>query len=117
MAAAVGMLALQWLLATYNTIETIPTASSSGWSPRAGHRGVGRAGYHPGKLKDKLPSGKSAFITARVDPVWRKSSSRRRRHRCLSAGCPDHPVLDHPRDVHLIWIFGAGWRIARDLAD
>ena len=68
-AAGIGMLALQWLLATYNTIETIPYSEFERLVAQGGVTEVSVAqDTIQGKLKDKLPSGKSAFITARVDP-------------------------------------------------
>jgi cell division protease FtsH len=72
-AAAIGMLLLQWLFATYNTIDTIPYSQfeqlvSEG---KVAEVGVGQDQIQ-GKLKEneKLPSGKQAFITARVDPQF-----------------------------------------------
>ena len=69
-AAGIGMLVLQWVLATYNTIDTIPysqfeqlVAQGSVTEVAIGQDTI------QGKLKDKLPSGKSAFVTARVDPA------------------------------------------------
>ncbi|MDP1865680.1 MAG: ATP-dependent zinc metalloprotease FtsH [Bradyrhizobium sp.] len=67
-AASIGMLLLQWALATYNTVDTIPYSEFEQLVAQ-GHVtevAVGQETIH-GKLKDKLPSGKSAFITARVD--------------------------------------------------
>ncbi len=62
------MLVLQWVLATYNTVDTIPysefeqlVAQGSVTEVAVGQDTI------QGKLKDKLPSGKSAFVTARVD--------------------------------------------------
>ena len=68
-AAAVGMLMLQWVLATYNTVETIPYSEFERLVAEGSVRevSVGQDAIQ-GKLKDKLPSGKSTFITARVDP-------------------------------------------------
>ena len=61
---------LQWVLATYNTVDTIPysefeqlVAQGSVTEVAVGQDTI------QGKLKDKLPSGKSAFVTARVDPA------------------------------------------------
>ena len=68
-AAGIGMLALQWVLATYNTIETIPYSEFERLVAQGSVTEVSVAqDTIQGKLKDKLPSGKSAFITARVDP-------------------------------------------------
>jgi cell division protease FtsH len=67
-AVGIGMLVLQWVLATYNTIDTIPfsefeqlVAQGSVTEVSVGQDTI------QGKVKDKLPSGKSAFVTARVD--------------------------------------------------
>jgi cell division protease FtsH len=72
-AAFAGILLLQWLFAAYNTIETIPYSQfeqlvSEG---KVAEVGVGQDTIQ-GKLKDneKLPSGKQAFVTARVDPQF-----------------------------------------------
>jgi cell division protease FtsH len=71
-AAGIGILVLQWLFTTYNTVETIPYSQfeqlvSQG---KVAEVGVGQDTI-TGKLKknEKLPSGKSAFVTARVDPA------------------------------------------------
>ena len=68
--AGIAILLLQWLVATYNTIDTIPfsqfeqlVAQGSVTEVTVGQDTI------QGKLKDKLASGKSAFVTARVDPV------------------------------------------------
>ena len=68
--AGIAVLLLQWLVATYNTIDTIPfsqfeqlVAQGSVTEVTVGQDTI------RGKLKDKLASGKSAFVTARVDPV------------------------------------------------
>jgi len=68
-AAAIGMLVLQWVLATYNTVDTIPYSEFEQLLAQGSvtEVAVGQDTIQ-GKLKDKLPSGKSAFITARVDP-------------------------------------------------
>lgn len=69
-AAAIGMLVLQWVLATYNTVDTIPYSEFEQLVARGSvsEVAVGQDAIQ-GKLKDKLASGKSAFITARVDPA------------------------------------------------
>jgi cell division protease FtsH len=69
-AAAIGVLVLQWAIATYNTVETIPYSQfeqlvSEG---KVGEVAVGQDTIQ-GKLKEKLPDGKQAFVTARVDPA------------------------------------------------
>ena len=67
-AAAIGMLVLQWVLATYNTVETIPYSEFEQLVTEGSvtEVAVGQDTIQ-GKVKDKLPSGKSAFVTARVD--------------------------------------------------
>ena len=67
-AAAIGMLVLQWVLATYNTVDTIPYSEFEQLVAQGNvtEVAVGQDTIQ-GKLKDKLPSGKSAFVTARVD--------------------------------------------------
>jgi cell division protease FtsH len=72
-AAAIGMLLLQWLFATYNTVDTIPYSQfeqlvSEG---KVAEVGVGQDSIQ-GKLKEneKLPSGKQAFVIARVEPQF-----------------------------------------------
>jgi cell division protease FtsH len=69
-AAAFGILILQWALTTYSTIETIPYSRfeelvSQG---KVSEVAVGQDTIQ-GKLKEKLPDGKQAFVTARVDPA------------------------------------------------
>jgi cell division protease FtsH len=69
-AAAFGILILQWALTTYSTIETIPYSQfeelvSQG---KVSEVAVGQDTIQ-GKLKEKLPDGKQAFVTARVDPA------------------------------------------------
>ena len=69
-AAAIGVVLLQWLFATYNTVETIPYSQFEQLveQGKVAEVGVGQDTIQ-GKLKEneKLPSGKSAFVTARVD--------------------------------------------------
>jgi cell division protease FtsH len=69
-AAAIGMVVLQWLFVTYSTIDTIPYSEFEQLVARGSvsEVAVGQDAIQ-GKLKDKLPSGKSAFVTARVDPA------------------------------------------------
>ena len=72
-AAGIGMLLLQWLFATYNTVETIPYSQFEQLvtQDKVAEVDVGNDSIQ-GKLKqnEKLPSGKSAFVTARVDPQF-----------------------------------------------
>ncbi|MDP3692299.1 ATP-dependent zinc metalloprotease FtsH [Bradyrhizobium sp.] len=69
-AASIGMLLLQWVLATHNAVDTIPYSEFEQLVAQ-GHVNEVAVGQDTiqGKLKIKLPSGKSAFITARVDPA------------------------------------------------
>jgi cell division protease FtsH len=67
-AAAIGMLLMQWVLATYNTVDTIPYSEFEKQVAQGNvtEVAVGQDTIQ-GKLKDKLADGKSAFVTARVD--------------------------------------------------
>lgn len=69
-AAGVGMLLLQWALAASGQIETIPFSQFEELVAKGSvtEVAVGQDTIQ-GKLKDTLASGKSAFITARVDPA------------------------------------------------
>jgi cell division protease FtsH len=64
------MVVLQWLFVTYSTIDTIPYSEFEQLVARGSvsEVAVGQDAIQ-GKLKDKLPSGKSAIVTARVDPA------------------------------------------------
>jgi cell division protease FtsH len=68
LAAGIGMVVLQWALATYNTVDTIPYSEFEQLVAQGNvtEVAVGQDTIQ-GKLKDKLPDGKSAFVTARVD--------------------------------------------------
>ena len=69
-AAVIGMLLLQWMFATYNTVDTIPYSE---FERQLAQGNIAEVTVSQdaiqGKVKDKLPSGKSAFITVRVDPA------------------------------------------------
>jgi len=69
-AAAFGILALQWLLATYEQVDTIPYSQ---FEQLVDEGKVSEVAISQdtitGKLKDKLPSGSTGFVTARVDPA------------------------------------------------
>ncbi len=67
-AASIGMVLLQWVFATYNTVDTISYSEFEQLVARGSvtEVAVGQDTIQ-GKLKDKLASGKSAFVTARVD--------------------------------------------------
>jgi cell division protease FtsH len=68
--AALASLVLQWVWVSYSQIDTI-SFSEFEKLVAAGSvtEVVVSSDTIQGKLKDKLPSGKSAFITARVDPA------------------------------------------------
>ncbi len=68
--AGIAIVLLQWLATTYNTIETVPFSQFEQLVAQGNVTEVivGQDTIQ-GKLKDKLASGKSAFVTARVDPV------------------------------------------------
>jgi cell division protease FtsH len=66
--AGMLLVLLQWAFMVYNSVESIPYSEfeqlvSQG---KVAEVSVGQDSIE-GKLKDKLPSGKSAFVTARVD--------------------------------------------------
>ena len=69
-AADIGMVLLQWVLATYNTVDTIPYSEFEQLVAQGNvtEVAVGQDAIQ-GKLKDKLASGRAAFVTARVDPA------------------------------------------------
>ena len=67
-AAALGSLVLEWALVSYNQVDTIPFSQ---FERLVGEGSVTEVTVGQdiiqGRVKDKLPSGKSAFVTARVD--------------------------------------------------
>ncbi len=67
-AAALGSLVLQWVWVSANQFDTIPYSQ---FEQLVAEGGVTEVTVGPdaiqGKVKDKLPTGKSAFVTARVD--------------------------------------------------
>ena len=67
-AAALGSLVLEWALVSYNQVDTIPFSQFEQLVAEGGVTEV-TVGQDiiQGRVKDKLPSGKSAFVTARVD--------------------------------------------------
>src|SRR5450759_1464014 len=69
-AAGIGMLLLQWALAAYNEVDTIPFSQFEQLVAQGSvtEVAVGQDTFQ-GKLKDKLASGKMAFVTVRVDPA------------------------------------------------
>jgi cell division protease FtsH len=72
LAAGLGLILMQWALVNYNAVETIPYSQFEQFvaQGKVAEVGVGQDTIQ-GKLKqgEKLPSGKSEFITARVDPA------------------------------------------------
>jgi cell division protease FtsH len=68
--AGFALVLLQWVLATYNAVGNIPYSQFEQLvaQGQVSEVAVGQDVIQ-GKVKDKLPSGKSAFITARVDPA------------------------------------------------
>jgi len=69
--AGIGMLLMQWLLTTYNTVETIPYSQFEQLvaQGKVSEVAVSQDAIQ-GKYKDKQPDGKTAFVTARVDPAF-----------------------------------------------
>src|SRR5690242_19101769 len=67
-AAGLGLVILQWALASYSTVDNIPYSEFDKLvaQGQVSEVAVGQDVIQ-GKVKDKLPSGKSAFVTARVD--------------------------------------------------
>ncbi len=69
-AAAMAILLLQWWLATYAQVETIPFSQFEQLVAQGQVTEVAVAqDTIQGKVKDKLPSGKTEFVTTRVDPA------------------------------------------------
>jgi len=68
--AAIGMLFLQWVLAAYTQVEAIPYSQFEQLvdSGEVSEVAVGQDKIE-GTLKHPLPSGKSEFVTERVDPL------------------------------------------------
>jgi len=66
--AGIGMLLMQWVLSTYNTVETIPYSQFEELvaQGKIAEVAVGQDSIQ-GKFKDKQDDGKTAFITTRVD--------------------------------------------------
>jgi len=114
--AGVAMLLLQWLVATYNTVDTIPFSEFEQLVAQGGVTEVivGQDAIQ-GKLKDKLASGKSAFVTTRVDAAL---AERLEAKGVVVTGMPSGGLLQTillwvgPIFVfYLIWIF-LGRRVA-----
>ena len=70
LAIGIAMIVAQWAFATYSSTETIPYSQFEQLVAKGQVTEVSIGqDFIEGKLKDKLPSGKSAFVTARVDPA------------------------------------------------
>ncbi|MGZ5871042.1 MAG: ATP-dependent zinc metalloprotease FtsH [Bradyrhizobium sp.] len=116
-AAGIGMLVLQWVIATYNTVDTIPYSQFEQLVEQGSvtEVAVGQDTIQ-GKLKDKLPSGKSAFVTARVDrPLAEKLEAKG----IIVTGIPSGGLFQTMLSwivpafmFYLIWVF-----LGRRLAD
>jgi cell division protease FtsH len=116
-AAGIGMLMLQWVLGTYNTVDTIPYSEFERLVARGSvtEVSVGQDVIR-GKLKDKLASGKSAFITARVEPALAEKLEAKG---VVVTGVPSGGLLQNILSwvlpalmFYLIWVF-----LGRRLAD
>lgn len=69
-AAWLGLLLIQWFYEGYRTVETIPYSRFEQLVEQGSVSEVSIGqDIIEGKLKDKLPSGKSEFLTRRVEPV------------------------------------------------
>ncbi|WP_454627031.1 ATP-dependent zinc metalloprotease FtsH [Bradyrhizobium cenepequi] len=72
-AGGLGLLLAQWLLTSYAAVEVIPYSQFEQLVAQGAitEVTVGQDTIQ-GKLKDKLPNGKTAFVTTRVDPALAK---------------------------------------------
>ncbi|MCA1457190.1 ATP-dependent zinc metalloprotease FtsH [Bradyrhizobium sp. BRP22] len=72
-AGGLGLLLAQWLLTSYTAVEVIPYSQFEQLVAQGAvtEVTVGQDTIQ-GKLKDKLPNGKTAFVTTRVDPALAK---------------------------------------------
>ena len=123
-AAALGSLVLQWMWASDSEIDTIPysqfeqlVAEGSVTEVAVGQDTI------QGKLKDKLPSGKSAFVTARVDAALAEKLAAKG---VVVTGVPSGGLFQTILSwivpalmFYLIWVFMGrrARRIAKALAD
>ena len=100
-AAGMAILLLQWWLATYAQVETIPFSQFEQLvaQGQVTEVAVGQDTIQ-GKVKDKLPSGKTEFVTTRVDPRLPISS---RPKASSSPGCPSGGLIQ----TLLSWIVPA----------
>jgi cell division protease FtsH len=111
-AAGIAMLLLQWALATYSQIDTIAYSEFEKLvaEGRVSEVSVGQDTIQ-GKLKenDKLPSGKSAFVTIRVDPAFaEKLDAKGVTFTGLSSGGISQTLLSWAVPAmmfYLIWVF------------
>jgi len=70
LAIGIALIVAQWAFATYSSMETIPYSQFEQLVAKGEVTDVSIGqDIIEGKLKEKLPSGKSAFVTARVDPA------------------------------------------------
>ncbi len=70
LAIGITLMVAQWVFATYSSLETIPYSQFEQLVTKGEVTEVSIGqDVIEGKLKDKLPSGKSAFVSARVDPA------------------------------------------------
>jgi len=70
LAIGIALIVAQWAFATYSSMETIPYSQFEQLVAKGEVTDVSIGqDVIEGKLKEKLPSGKSAFVTARVDPA------------------------------------------------
>ena len=115
--AGLVLVGLQWALATYDTVENIPYSQFEQLvaQGQVSEVAVGQDVIQ-GKLKDKLPSGKQAFVTARVDPALAEKLAAKG---VTVTGVPSGGVLQTILSwvipgvmFYLIWIF-----LARRFAD
>src|SRR5664279_4963287 len=106
------MVLLQWALTTYNTVETIPYSEFEHLVAKGGvtEVAVGQDTIQ-GKLKAKLPSGKTAFVTARVDPALAEKLAAKG---VVVTGVPSGGLFQTILSwivpavmFYLIWIFGS----------
>ena len=109
-AAGIGIMLLQYLFTAYNTVETIPYSQFQQLVDQGDvtEVAVGQDSIE-GKLKNKLPSGKQAFVTARVDPAL---ADRLAAKGVVVTGVPSGGVLQTVLSwivpallFYLVWIF------------
>jgi cell division protease FtsH len=115
-AAVISMLLLQLALSTYSQIDTIPFSQFEQLVDQGAvsEVAVGQDTIQ-GKVKDKLPSGNKAFVTARVDPALAEKLAAKS---VVVTGVPSGGLIQTILSwvlpalmFYLIWIF-LGRRIA-----